>query len=76
MRKMAINIEKSAVAPAIIVETLCHVKLPTMACIAAMAVSIVDQFAWEELGCTWSTRVGYWARSRGMMMAHSCTEAN
>ena len=34
MRKTAIRNEKSAVAPATIIETLCHFKLPTMTCIA------------------------------------------
>lgn len=34
MRKTAIRVEKSAVAPATMVETLCQFKLPTMVCMA------------------------------------------
>ena len=34
MRKTAITTEKSAVAPATIIEISCHFKLPTMGCIA------------------------------------------
>lgn len=34
MRKTANRTEKSAVAPATVIETLCDLKLPTMACIA------------------------------------------
>jgi hypothetical protein len=34
MRKTGIRTEKSAVAPATIIETLCHFKLPMMASIA------------------------------------------
>ncbi len=34
MRKTAARSEKRAVAPARIIETLCHSKLPMMACIA------------------------------------------
>jgi len=42
MRKAATRIAKTAAAPPIIVDRLCHVKLPTMSCIAAD----IDQ-CWE-----------------------------
>ena len=35
MRKVATRIAKTAAAPPMIVDRLCHVKLPTMSCIAA-----------------------------------------
>jgi hypothetical protein len=35
MRKAATRIAKTAAAPPMIVDRLCHVKLPTMSCIAA-----------------------------------------
>lgn len=71
MRKTAISSEKSAVAPATIIETLCHVKLATMCCIAKRNdehhQSISFEFCWER---TWPICVRYWARDFGVVVAH------